>query len=139
MTEDRIKQLADAYGADPRRWPAADREAAQRRGLTLSDPILAEARTIDWLLANAPTPVASHALTQRIIDMAPIARSAGRAWSWLTRAGLGATLAAACAAGVLVGTVAVPPELVTAAISTPPDLTDEASAVLEPPYLGEAR
>lgn len=135
MTDERAAQLAAAFGADQRRWPEVERGDAR-----LDEAVLAEARTVDWLLASAPTPVASHALTQRIIDLAPLARRAGRAWTWLTRAGLGATLAGACAAGVAFGAVVVPPELVTSAIGAPaPDPTDEASAALETPYVGDAR
>ena len=138
MTEERFAALAAAYGADIRRWPEAEQDAA-RRLAAQSDSALSEARTVDWLLASAPTLVASHALTQRIIDLAPLARATGRAWTWLTRAGLGATLAGACAAGVAFGAVVVPPELVTSAISAPSDPTEEASAVLETPYVGDAR
>lgn len=83
MTEDRILELIDAYGADPMRWPAEERAEAQSLMAATDDPrlrvALAEARTLDDLLALASVPDISHETQERLrIDAAapvsPIAR-----------------------------------------------------------------
>ncbi len=61
---------------------------------------------LDRLLAAAPTVPASAKLRERIMEAAP---RPCRAWRLsLSRLGLGAGLAAACAAGVLAGFIAAP-------------------------------
>ena len=58
MTIERLKALAQAYGADLRRWPASERPFAE--SLIATDPAaraaLAEAAALDALLAASPTP-----------------------------------------------------------------------------------
>ena len=106
MNAERLKILADAYGADPRRWPQAEREAAT--ALLTADPaaerLLFEARQIDLALDAAPRPAVSHALRERVIATAATAGLSPRRGRfdklmWLSGAGW----AAACAAGVVAG------------------------------------
>lgn len=106
MTRERFQALADAYGGDVSRWPADVRDAALAR-LT-ADPehargVLARAGDMDALLDGwAPQPVGAD-LRDRILASAPRPRRTGGFAAWLGRAGLGAGLAAACVAGVVVG------------------------------------
>jgi hypothetical protein len=41
MTPDRLQEILDAYGADPHRWPADERDAAA--ALLVATPALREA------------------------------------------------------------------------------------------------
>lgn len=103
MKAERLHELADAYGADLRRWPASERAFAE--SLLAADPslkaVLDEAATLDALLKAAPTPVPSAALTARILAAAPKRKARSR----LGRAVwyLGAGWAAAACAGVVAG------------------------------------
>jgi hypothetical protein len=109
MNAQRFQDLADAYGADPRRWPEAERAAA--RSFMQADPqgaerLLFEARQTDLALDVAPRPVVSHDLRERVTAMAATAglrprerRFAFGGLAWASGAGW----AVACAAGVLVG------------------------------------
>lgn len=104
MTIERLKALAEAYGADLRRWPASERPFAE--SLIATDPAaraaLEEAAALDVLLDASPRPVPSAALAARILAAAPKAREArahlGRIF-WF----LGAGWAAAACAGVVAG------------------------------------
>lgn len=121
MTPERFETLAQAYGGDLARWPADQRDAAAL--VMAGDPhfaarILARARDLDEALdAWAPLPVRAD-LREAVIAAAPHPRRMVRDWIW--RAGLGAGLAAACAAGLFVG------------VGLAPDTTssDEVAAVL---------
>ena len=103
MKAERLHELADAYGADLRRWPASERAFAE--SLLAADPslkaVLDEAATLDALLNAAPAPVPSAALTARILAAAPKRKPRSR----LGRAVwyLGAGWAAAACAGVVAG------------------------------------
>jgi len=104
MTPERFETLAEAYGGDVARWPDADREAAA--ALMAEEPawagdILARAGELDAALATFAAPRGASDLTGRILASAPQPRA--RWIGWLAPAGMGAGLAAACAAGVLVG------------------------------------
>jgi hypothetical protein len=104
MTIERLKALAEAYGADLRRWPASERPFAE--SLVATDPAaraaLDEAAALDVLLDASPRPAPSAALTARILAAAPRGREArahlGRIF-WF----LGAGWAAAACAGVVAG------------------------------------
>lgn len=104
MTIERLKALAEAYGADLRRWPASERPFAE--SLVATDPAaraaLDEAAALDVLLDASPRPTPSAALAARILAAAPKAREArahlGRIF-WF----LGAGWAAAACAGVVAG------------------------------------
>ena len=109
MTADRLNQLAEAYGADWRRWPEHERAAA--RALLEADPLAADrllfaARQIDAALDASPTAAVSAALRDRVLASALAAgltpQRAGRALgrlAWL----FGAGWAAAACAGVVAG------------------------------------
>jgi len=73
MDRDRFENLAAAYGGDPRRWPAAERDAA--RAFLDADPeaerLLFEARQLDAALDASPQPRVSRALRDAILAAAP--------------------------------------------------------------------
>jgi hypothetical protein len=107
MTAERLTALIEAYGADPARWPAADRALGQA---ALADPVLRaavdEARALDRLLEASRPTQPSAALRDRVLAGALRAGLTGprRSWSfdpltWLSGAGW----AAAAFAGVLAG------------------------------------
>lgn len=108
MDLERFEHLAGAYGADLRRWPEAEREAA--RLLLAADPraglVLGEADVLDALLSAAPRPAPSHVLRERIIADAAGARlgRTRRLWGPIAWAS-GAGWAAAACAGVAFGMV----------------------------------
>ncbi|ANC54092.1 MAG: ferric-dicitrate binding protein FerR (iron transport regulator) [Brevundimonas sp.] len=101
MKAERLHELADAYGADLRRWPASERAFAE--SLIAADPslkaVLDEAAALDALLDAAPKPVPSSALIARILAAAPRAKSRLGKAIWY----LGAGWAAAACAGVVAG------------------------------------
>jgi hypothetical protein len=105
LTHERFEALAEAYGGDVSRWPLEARDGAAL--LMAAEPgftgaALARAERLDTALdAWRPAP-ASAGLMQRILAAAPAA--VRRRWPvWLSPAALGAGLAAACAAGVVLG------------------------------------
>ncbi|ASE38871.1 hypothetical protein [Brevundimonas vesicularis] len=101
MKAERLHELADAYGADLRRWPASERAFAE--SLIAADPslkaVLDQAAALDALLDVAPRPVPSAALAARILAAAPRAKSRLGKAIWY----LGAGWAAAACAGVVAG------------------------------------
>ncbi|RSB46277.1 MULTISPECIES: hypothetical protein [Brevundimonas] len=108
MNLERFEYLADAYGADLRRWPEAEREAA--RLLMAADPragvVLTESDLVDAFLDAAPRQAPSHALRERVIADAAGARLGQRRrglgpLAWMSGAGW----AAAACAGVAFGMV----------------------------------
>ena len=90
---------------------------------------LAAPASLDAVLdAWAPLPV-SHQLREAVIAGAPAARVRSGVRGWFWRAGLGAGLAAACAAGLVVGVrlsdvVVQQDDTVSAALSGYDDLAD---------------
>lgn len=102
MTRDRFEDLAEAYGGDLDRWPTA--AAASARALLEAEPglgaLLDEAEAIDELLSASPAPAFSGVLREKVIAGAP---RLAAAWSRTTRWLSGVGLAAACAAGVILG------------------------------------
>ena len=109
MDAHRFEQLASAYGADFRRWPEAEREAAlafAAEHRTESERMLFDARMIDAALDAVAAPQPTYQLRQQVIAAAPQPRSRrlrANAWFWIPSAGL----AAACAAGAIVGVMAM--------------------------------
>jgi hypothetical protein len=113
MDRERFAALVDAFGADFRRWPEAERDAA--RAFRAAQPavceaLLAEAAGLDAALDEIAALQPSAALRERILASAPRTRrpliSLGRfrrAAPWLAP---GAGLAAACAAGAWLGVTA---------------------------------
>jgi hypothetical protein len=95
MTPERFHQIVAAYGADARRWPEREREAAQawaRAHRVEADAVLSDAAGLDaWLAADQLEPP-SLELQRRIIDGAPSRRPAPRWrlwWSGAAVAGVG--------------------------------------------------
>jgi hypothetical protein len=133
MTHERFEILAQAYGGDIARWPAAERDAATL--LMAAEPefariVLSDAGELDATLDLWGPVAVSPALRQAVIASAPVSR---RRWSlnaWFVRAGFGAGLAAACAAGLVVGVMlsdltqaTTSEDTVSAAISNYDDLS----------------
>jgi len=106
LTRERFEALAQAHGGDLRRWPAAEREAAA--ALCAADPdftgaMLAQAAALDAALDDWRPLAVGAGLRARVFAEAPRERRRQGVGGWLLRAGLGASLAAACAAGVATG------------------------------------
>lgn len=107
MNLERFERLAESYGGDMARWPAETQEEAAL--FMASSPehaaaVLAANAELDFALDAWRPARASAALEQAILAAAPAPRSrrAGLA-GWFWRAGAGAGLAAACAAGLFLG------------------------------------
>lgn len=84
MTEARLRQLLDSYGAEAERWPAAERAAALALLAERAD-LRAErsaAAKLDRLLALAERPRASGALLGRLVEAAPRGRRRWLADLW---------------------------------------------------------
>ena len=65
VSAERFKAIVDAYGADPKRWPQAERDAALRfmtRNPLRAEVWLNEARDVDALLDAAVEPVTAQEL-----------------------------------------------------------------------------
>ncbi|WP_248800359.1 hypothetical protein [Pseudomonas sp. MWU13-2105] len=114
MTPERFAYLADAYGADLQRWPAAERAAAQallERGDTTSLQRLQQARQLDRLLDSYQLAPPDPALARRIAALAISARPLSF-WSryadWLSRVGFVGVGLAGIAAGILVVSLSLP-------------------------------
>lgn len=73
MTIERLKEILDAYGGDPLRWPQAERLEAQR--LAARDPVagalVTEAMSFDGLLDLAPSTEPSRALMAAVLSARP--------------------------------------------------------------------
>ncbi|MDZ4380509.1 MAG: hypothetical protein U0942_04130 [Parvibaculum sp.] len=73
MTLERLREIVEAYGASPARWPQAERLAAE--GLTSSSreaqALVADAARFDALLDMAPAEAPSAALTERLMAARP--------------------------------------------------------------------
>lgn len=106
MTHERFEILAQAYGGDIARWPVAERDAAAL--LMAAEPefariVLSDAGELDAAMDLWAPMTVSPGLRQAVIDSAPSMRRSWGLRSWFMRAGVGAGLAAACAAGLIVG------------------------------------
>jgi len=106
MNLERFERLAEAYGGDIARWPVETREAAAL--FMAGEPdhaaaILAANAELDFALDAWRPPRASGGLEEAILAAAPAARRRPGFVDWLWRAGAGAGLAAACAAGLVLG------------------------------------
>lgn len=114
MNAERLKQLAEAYGADKRRWPEAERKAAEAligSDGPWADRILFDARQTDAALHASPQPVVSTALRDRVIASALAAglspQKARVVWDRLVL-WFGAGWAVAACAGVIAGVTLTP-------------------------------
>ncbi|HTX51305.1 MAG TPA: hypothetical protein VME40_18160 [Caulobacteraceae bacterium] len=134
MTEDRFRALAEAYGADLRGWPPAERDAAQtftEANRDLAGAILETERSLEAQL-EAYIVEPSPALRQRVIDIAPRARAIARTWRWLATLGLGLGLAASAVAGAAAG-FSFAPASVTRLIEGPPASSSDDIGMLADP------
>ncbi|MGV9008973.1 hypothetical protein [Brevundimonas sp.] len=107
MTPARFIALTEAYGADRRRWPEAERAKADAYVAAHPDAArraMADADTLDAQLFASRPLQPSAALRDRVIAAATV-RPARR--TWLSQLGLamGAGWAAAACAGVAAGVV----------------------------------
>lgn len=133
MNSERFQELADAFGADLRRWPDLDRLAAERFLRAAPDEaraILDGAAELDAFLDQAASAAPSAALKARILALAPAAPRPlwRRTSAWVSGAGL----AAACVLGVMVGVNA------SAAFLSDPNMDtvlEASTAFDEPAYL----
>lgn len=115
MDQTRLGELAEAYGADWRRWPEAEREAARALLATdlAAERLLFAERQLDAALDLAPRLEVSAALRERVVAAAPRPvtgpfaslrarwRRAGASGRSVWLSGMG--VAAAVCAGLLVG------------------------------------
>lgn len=110
MTSERFLALIAAWGADARRWPEGEREAA--KAFAAADPAavraaLIEADAVDALLHLSRPAQPSMALRDRVIASAAEAglkaRRQGRHWLDRLTLAFGAGWAAAACAGVAAG------------------------------------
>lgn len=78
MNRERFEHLLSAYGADIRRWPAAEREAASAFAAQAEAGALAEERALDAALDALAAPPKDYALLEaRILKQAPKPGAAG--------------------------------------------------------------
>ena len=114
MTPERFDHLADAYGADLRRWPQGEQAAARallERGDVQAHAALAHARTLDSLLDNHRLAAVEPGLARRV---AASAQGVNRPsfWqshrSWWPRLSLVGVGLAGIAAGMLAVSLSLP-------------------------------
>lgn len=113
MLLERFRELMDAYGGDPRRWPPAERPpaAALLAASAEARALLAEAAALDRLLDEAPPSAPATLDAERLIARATAAaqeRPSFRTVGAMRPAGRGlwlraASLAAATIIGFVVG------------------------------------
>jgi hypothetical protein len=112
----RLAEVLAAYGADPARWPAAERDRLMAHVENTPDlqALLIEAREIDQILASVKAPSVPAAAAARLLAQAgqrkskatviPFDRARARPrpsiWSW----GAAAALAASFGLGIFLGT-----------------------------------
>lgn len=145
MTEERALELLAAYGADPMRWPAAERTAAQALLAVTESPrlqaALAEAEALDQALDGLSAPVLSEAARQRLTcEARPGLRGKLRGflgWQgslWRPAGALAAALLLGVALGMndtAVETIALPGASLTGAVEQGPDPDDGDGAFLD--------
>jgi hypothetical protein len=113
VTPDRFRELTEIYGAEPRRWPAAERQAAlayMRDHAGDAEAALSEASTLDDLLGDYGAIPAGAVLREQIIASAPRgARSPARRMPvWWQAAGFAGLGLAGALAGALAISVVMP-------------------------------
>ena len=128
MTPERFAYLADAYGADLQRWPAAEQGAAQALldsgNVQVRDALL-EARWLDGQLNSHQPTLADAALVRQVRHSFP--RSFGSRYaSWLSPAGLVGVGIAGVVTGMLVASMSVPLPMVSSEVL--PSVFDQGDA-----------
>ncbi|WP_017530583.1 hypothetical protein [Pseudomonas fluorescens] len=112
MTLERFAYLADAYGADLRRWPAAEQDAAQAlldSGNLHARQTLATAGWLDRQLDSHQPACADPALARRIRQSATVRRSFwSRYADWLSPASFVGAGIAGVFTGMLVASLSMP-------------------------------
>ena len=125
MTLERFRAIVEAYGADSRRWPAADRASAAQWAQQHpheADALIADSAWLDACLSSDTVAPPSEAFFERVAALAPkprqpqarrdAARSRRRLW-WSGAAvagiGLAGGVAGALAVSFFVVTGSVPP------------------------------
>jgi hypothetical protein len=107
MNAGRFAAILEAYGAEPRRWPASERAAAEAFAATPEGRrSLAAAATLDDALLAHAVPPPGPELRARVLAARP--RERGGLWGlapWRFGWAPGAGLAAAGVAGLLFGAV----------------------------------
>ena len=85
MTEERMRPerfaaILEAYGAEPRRWPADERQSALEYLMTSQEArrLREDAARLDGLLGAVPPVRPSAGLRERILADAPVRASAGQ-------------------------------------------------------------
>jgi anti-sigma-K factor RskA len=73
MTLDRLRAIVDAYGADPARWPAAERAAGEAllAGSAEARALVAETADLDAALDSLPALQPSPAMRTAVLAAAP--------------------------------------------------------------------
>lgn len=122
MTLERLREIVEAYGASPARWPQAERSMAEALASSSEEArtLVAEAARFDALLDMAPAEAPSAALTERLMaarpravtPLAPVQHEAGKGflrglfdaiWPYGSAVFPAGTLAAALVMGVALG------------------------------------
>lgn len=100
---ERFEQIVDAYGADPGRWPEAERPQAEAfmAGSAEARAMVQGAQALDDWLDAAPSRAPSELLERRVIKAAP--RAQGRVFGWASATGWAAAAAAGLVLGLSVG------------------------------------
>lgn len=106
MDAQRFEALADAHGGLISRWPADVQDAAfawLAEAPEAAQAVLTDALALDEALDVLRPPQPSMALRDAILAAAPKARAGSSLSRWLAGAGVGAALATACVAGMVIG------------------------------------
>ena len=109
MNRERFFSIVDAYGAEPRRWPEAERAAALAH-LEADGEAAArvrEAAGLDAVLDESRPLAPSAALRSRVVAAAPRARRSPARLGWWAP---GAGLVAAGVAGLMFGAALLAPQ-----------------------------
>lgn len=106
MDAQRFEALADAHGGLIARWPAETQDAAYAwlaEAPAAAQAVLTQALALDEALNVLRPPQPSIALRDAILAASPCERQGWGLLRWLAGAGVGAALATASVAGVLIG------------------------------------
>lgn len=104
MTQERFIEILEAYGADPARWPEAEREAADAYARAHPD-LVADALAVEAALDSALGPAdaeTSALLEARIMKSVP-APAAGRMPAWRIAGAIAAAVLVAVSVGMGTG------------------------------------